>query len=207
MISGLWGIKIGMTQVFAGDKVVPVTAIDVANWVVTAVHTEEKNGYFAIQLGCIRKRYADQPFANEWLQKPSLYFSHLKEVRLTQMPDNLVIGQPLDLEAVLTAGDKVDVAGKTRGRGFAGVVRRHGFAGARASHGTTMGKRPGALSWMRAHGRVIKGKKLPGHMGNKRRMMGNLEIVRVEKDSKVLLVKGSIPGHSGSLVFVRKSIR
>ncbi len=206
MISGLWGIKIGMTQVFAGDKVVPVTAIDVANWVVTAVQTQEKNGYLAIQLGCIRKRYADQPFANEWLQKPSLYFGHLKEVRLTQMPDNLVIGQPLDLEAVLTAGDMVDVAGKTRG-GFAGVVKRHGFAGARASHGATMGKRPGSLSWMRAHGRVIKGKKLPGHMGNKRRMMGNLEIVRVEKDSKVLLVKGSIPGHSGSLVFVRKSIR
>jgi large subunit ribosomal protein L3 len=207
MISGLWGIKIGMTQVFAGDKVVPVTAIDVANWVVTAVQTQEKNGYLAIQLGCIRKRYADQPFANEWLQKPSLYFGHLKEVRLTQIPDNLVIGQPLDLEAVMTVGDMVDVAGKTRGRGFAGVVKRHGFAGARASHGATMGKRPGALSWMRAHGRVIKGKKLPGHMGNKRRMMGNLEVVRVEKDSKVLLVKGSIPGHSGSLVFVRKSIR
>jgi large subunit ribosomal protein L3 len=207
MISGLWGKKIGMTQVFAGDKVVPVTAIDVANWIVINIWTEEKNGYLAVQMGCIKDRYAAQEFAAEWLKKPATYFSHVKEIRLTQTPDNLVIGQPLDINAVMTAGQKVDVAGKARGRGFAGVVKRYGFAGARASHGSTMGKRPGSLSWMRAHGRVVKGKRLPGHLGNHACSMTGLEVVKVENDSKVLLVKGSIPGHSGSLVFVRKSIR
>lgn len=207
MISGLWGKKIGMTQVFTGDSVIPVTAIDFAQWVIVDILTKEKHGYCAIKVAHIKDRYAGQEFNAEWLKKSATYFDHVREIRLMQMPDNLVIGQPLDMHTVMTVGQKVDVAGKTRGRGFAGVVKRHGFAGARASHGSTMGKRPGSLSWMRAHGRVIKGKRLPGHLGNKSCSVVNLDVVAVHNDSKVLLVRGAIPGHSGSLVFVRKSVR
>ncbi len=108
------------------------------------------------------------------------------------------------LALFLAEGDTVDVFGITKGAGFQGVVKRHGFAGGRASHGATFGRFPGGLSFMRSRGRVIKGKRMPGHMGVDRRVMKNLEIIKIESEAHVVLVKGSVPGKSGSLVFVRK---
>ncbi len=203
MVNGLWGKKIGMTQIFAENKAVPVTAIDISDWYVTALKTQERDGYDAVQIGHVKKKFADQAFSIDWLKKPKQHLSDLKEVRLEGPVEGLEVGQPVDLTTIVAEGDMVDVAGMTRGRGFAGVVKRWRFAGGGGSHGSKTGRRPGSIGHMRASGKVIKGKKMPGHMGNQRRMVRNLEVMKVLPEQRVILVKGAIPGHSGSLVFVR----
>lgn len=205
MITGLWGKKIGMTQIFSEkQKVVPVTVIDISQWFVTQVKTKDKDGYDAVKMGRIKDKYAAQEFTQDWLKEASKYFSDFKEVRLQEATDAQV-GQAADVSAILAQGDNVDVFGVSKGAGFQGVVKRHGFAGGRASHGATFGRFTGSLSFMRSRGRVIKGKKMPGHMGVERCMMKNLEVIKIQPEARVILVKGSVPGKSGSLVFVRKS--
>lgn len=204
-MKGLWGKKIGMTQVFSDEKkVVPVTAIDLSNWYVTQIKSKEVDGYNAVQLGCVKDRYVGQNFSIDWLKNPRKYFVALKEVKTEDSALNIEVGQPASLSRLLSAGDTVDVFGITKGAGFQGVVKRHGFAGGRASHGATFGRFTGSLSFMRSRGRVIKGKGMPGHMGVNRRVMKNLKVIKVESDANVVLVKGSIPGKSGSLVFIQK---
>jgi large subunit ribosomal protein L3 len=205
MMKGLWGKKVGMTQVFANDKVVPVTVIDASDWVVTNVKTQVRDGYEAIQIGCLRNKYKEQPFSDNWLKKLGTHFAFIKEVKVDNAAENITIGQTPDLFASFSEGDKVDVVGKTKGCGFAGTVKRHGFGGGPRSHGSDFGKIPGSMSFMRSQGRVIKGKRLPGQMGNKNHMVKNLSIVQINPDAKVILVKGAIPGKAGSLVFVRKA--
>jgi large subunit ribosomal protein L3 len=206
MNAGIWGKKVGMTQVFSTEtnKVVPVTAIDVSNWFVSDIKTQERDGYDAIQVARTRKRYNNQPFSSDWLKDKKKYFGHVKEIKQNNAVENVTIGDVVDFETILEAGKAVDAFGLTIGRGFQGVMKRHGFAGGRASHGSMFKRRPGSLSFMRTRGRVVKGKKLPGHMGNERTVMRNLEVVRLEPEARVVLVKGSIPGKSGSLVFLRK---
>ncbi|MFA6066199.1 MAG: 50S ribosomal protein L3 [Candidatus Babeliaceae bacterium] len=204
MANGLWGKKIGMTQVFAQDnKVVPVTVIDVADWFVTQIKTKERDGYDAIQLGCVKKQFSDKPFSSEWLRSPRKYFSVFKEVHIDES-ETPSLGQPADISLVVGQGDYVDVFGITIGRGFQGGVKRHGFTGGVASHGSKLGRGPGSLSFMRSQGRVIKGQRMAGHMGTDKRVMKNLKIIKVQPEAKVIFVKGSVPGKSGSLVFVRK---
>ena len=207
MLSGVWGKKIGMTQVFSEkNKVVPVTVIDLDNWFITDVKTKDLDGYDAVQVGYLRKRYSTESFNKEWLKKPNAYFMFIKEIKLEKQPDSpFEIGNQVDSWTVLTVGESVNVFGTTKGRGFQGVVKRHGFKGGPASHGPRFGRLPGALSFMRSQGKVPKGKKLPGHMGVEHRVMKNLEIVKIENEAKVALVKGSIPGSSGSLVFMQKA--
>jgi large subunit ribosomal protein L3 len=205
MVRGFWGKKIGMTQVFVQDKVVPVTVVDIADWVVTQIKQEDRDGYSAVQVGRVKKRYADKKFSPDWLKSLKHYFGTIKEIRLDKDIEGVTVGKKVDLEDSFAAGDHVDVFGKTKGCGFAGVVRRHNFGGPPASHGHTMGKRTGSLSFMCSQGRVIKGKKMPGHMGNKQQMMKNLEVVRIDASSQVVLLKGSVPGRPGSLMFVRKA--
>jgi large subunit ribosomal protein L3 len=204
MTHEFWGKKIGMTQLFVGDKVVPVTAIDVANWVVTQVKTQEKDGYNAVQIGLPRDRYIKESFSAEWVKKAKKFFVLIREVKLEDVT-NFTVGQSADFYAQLVEGEKVNVTGVTSGHGFKGAVQRHGFSGGGASHGSTLGKAPGSMSFMRSRGRVIKGKRLPGHMGTVQKVMQGLAVVKVEADARVLLVKGSIPGKAGSLVFVKKA--
>lgn len=206
MVAGLWGKKIGMTQVFVENKVVPVTVIDVSNWYVTQIKTEANDGYSAVQIGVLRDRYAKSAFSADWLKKPKKYFTFLREVKVDASNDKqFVIGQQVDFHASLTQGQKVDVVGTSKGCGFAGAVKRHGFAGGRASHGSTLGKRPGSLSFMRSQGRVIKGKRLPGHMGAVTERTRQLEVVKVHNEDNLVLIKGGVPGKSGSLVFIEKA--
>ena len=205
MVSGMWGKKIGMTQVFAEDKVIPVTAINVGSWLVTNIKTQERDGYYAVQVGCVKKRHADKGFSKNWLKQPKEYFTILKEIRLHEKPEKVSVGQVADFHTLLAEGDQVDVFGKSRGRGFAGVVKRHNFSGSPGSHGATMGKTPGSIGFMTSQGKVIKGKKMPGHLGAAQCMMKNLEVIKIEKEAQVVLVRGSIPGHKGSLVFIRKA--
>lgn len=206
-MTGLWGKKIGMTQVFADNKAVPVTVIDVSNWYITNSKTVERDGYNAVQIGCVRPRYQDQELDSDWLKQLKKHFTFVREIKLDKNPSEMAleIGKPAGFLAILQQGDKVDVLGTSKGRGFAGAVKRHGFSGAPASHGAKMGRRPGSLSWMRSQGRVPKGKRLPGHLGNAQKVIRNLEIVTVRPDDNVVLVKGSVPGKTGSLVFLRKA--
>ena len=206
MISGLWGRKIGMTQVFSDDqKVVPVTVIDLARWVVTQVKTQARDGYDAVQLGCVKKRYVTVPFSAEWLKVGSQYFSVYKEVRLSA-PVHFDIGQEVDALSILSEGS-VDAFGISAGRGFQGGVKRHGFTGGVASHGSKLGRGPGSIGYMRSQGRVIKGTRMAGHMGIDTVGMQNLKIVKFDAQAQVVLIKGSVPGKTGSLIFLRKRNR
>jgi large subunit ribosomal protein L3 len=203
MIKGLWGKKIGMTQVFADDKVIAVTAIDLSNWVVTNIRTQMRDGYDAVQLGCLRDRYAQETFSSEWIKSPKKYFSVFKEIQFADKPEQLAVGHSVDWKLVLSEGAVVDVSGTTKGCGFAGGMKRHGFSGGPKSHGSNFKRIPGSVSFMRSQGRVIKGKRMAGHMGGLSRMMKNLSVVKVMSDIPVVLIKGSVPGKAGSLVFVR----
>ena len=205
MITGIWGRKIGMTQVFANDKVVPVTAINIADWYVTNIKTVDRDGYSALQVGSVKNRFKDEKYSKEWIKTPKHYFSFIREIPLKDASVEFVVGKRIDFSQLVNLGEIVDVRSKTIGKSFAGVVKRHRFAGPPGSHGSTMGKRPGSIGSLVKSGHVIKGKRLPGHMGCDNQMMRNLEIVMVEAATKTLLVKGSIPGKAGSLVFVRKA--
>lgn len=205
MVRGLWGKKIGMTQLFSEKGVVPVTVIDVARWVVTQVKTKDRDGYDAVQIGRIKDKYSGKEFSTEWLKKPKAYFGFVREVKLEQENADLTVGSPANFHTIVAAGDKVDVTGITKGCGFAGVVKRHDFNGPPASHGSTMGKKTGALSFMRSRGRVIKGKRMPGHLGVDQVVMQGLEVIKIEPESSVIIVKGSVPGKSGSLVYLQKA--
>lgn len=205
MMTGIWGRKIGMTQVFSQDKVVPVTAIDIADWYVTNIKTEERDGYNAVQLGSLKTRYKNEKFNKEWLKQLRRYFSFIREVHLKDASTDFKIGRLVDFSQLLTLGEEVDVFGVSKGHGFAGVVKRHGFTGAVASHGSTMGKRPGSIGSLVKSGFVAKGKKLPGRMGGDKCVMRKLEVVMIKPEAKTILVKGSIPGKAGSLVFVRRA--
>jgi len=206
MMDGLWGRKIGMTQVFAENRsVVPVTVIDTSHWMVTQIKTKENDGYAALQVSNLRDRYCDKPFDLAWLKELTKYFIETKEI--LSKNDEIVsfeVGTSFDGLSLLQEGEALDIMGMTTGRGFQGCVKRHGFSGGKASHGDKVGRRPGSLSFMRSQGRVIKGKKLPGHMGVQQRMMKNLKIIKVAPESHIVLVKGSVPGRTGSLVFMRK---
>lgn len=199
---GLWGKKVGMTQVFHQDKVVPVTVVDVSNWLVTQIKTEETDGYNALKLGHVRKKFRNEAFSSEWLKKPAEYFSILREV-FWDGAQEVQIGQPVASQEILEVGKLVDAFGRTIGRGFAGAMKRHGFAGGRASHGSKIGRKPGSVGSFRSQGKVIRGKRLPGHMGDVQRMQAGLEVVQLNPEAKLVLIKGSMPGKAGSLVFLR----
>jgi len=206
MLRGIWGKKIGMTQVFSGDKVVPVTAIDLNHWYVTGVKTQEKDGYSAIQVGLLRDRYKDKEFDSEWVKPKNLskYFVNVKEIKV-EPEHEFTVGQKIDFSTAIEQGEVVHLFGISKGKGFAGVVKRHGFAGGKASHGARVGRKPGSIGFMRSQGKVIKGTKLPGHFGVEKASMRNLQIIEVKPEDHVVLVKGSVPGGAGSLVFIEKA--
>ncbi len=206
MLRGVWGKKIGMTQFFSeNDGVIPVTVINLADWIVTVIKNKQRDGYDAIQVGCKREKYADQAFSNEWLKKPKQYFGFLREIKVADANHGYEVGQSIDFGSALSIGEKVNVRGTTKGYGFQGVVKRHGFRGGSASHGPRFGRWPGSVGAFRSQGKVIKGKRLPGHMGCTQRVMRQLEVINIEPASRIALVKGSVPGSSGSLVFMQKA--
>ncbi len=198
------GRKIGMTQVFGEDgSVIPVTVLEVGPCPVVAVRTPERDGYKAVQL-------AFDPVPERKLNKPRL--GHLKKhgvgayrtLREFRTDEEFEPGAVLDV-GIFEPGEKVDVVGTTKGRGFQGVVRRHGFHGGPETHGCKTHDAPGSIGASATPSRVIKGKKLPGHMGNARKTIKNLTVVKVDKERNLLIVKGAVPGARNSLVMVRKT--
>ena len=205
MVHGFWGKKLGMTQFFTDNKVIPATIIDVSSWFVTDIKTKERDGYCAVQVGRVRTRFEQESFSAQWLKDKKKFFLFVREIPVAQISEDIVIGNQANFYNLFAVGDVIDVTGVTKGCGFAGVVRRHGYAGGRASHGSMMGNRPGSIGFIGKSGKVIKGKELPGHMGVDKVTMRNLEMVKILEDKHVVAVKGSIPGKAGSLVFVRKA--
>ncbi len=206
MVSGLWGKKLGMAQVFGQNKeVIPVTVIDAAHWYVTQIKTKARDGYDAIQVGCVRPRYQGGAFDKQWLKSLKKYFCHIGEIKSPAAIAEIAVGQPAPFVDVFKVGEDIDVTGISKGRGFAGVMKRHGFSGGRGSHGSMFHRRPGAIGHMRTRGRVIKGKKLPGHMGAAQCTVKNVQVAAIDAGKMVVFVKGAIPGMTGGPVFVSKN--
>lgn len=202
---GLIGRKVGMTQVFNDQgKAVPVTVIEVGPCTVTELRTDERDGYKAVQLGygAQKESRMARPFLGQFKKRNLTPSRVLREFRVDDL-DGLEVGQSLKVD-MFEQGTHVDVVGVTKGRGFAGVVKRHGFTGGKATHGTTTHKQPGSIGASAFPSRVIKGKRLPGRMGTARYSAKNLEVVRVDAEQNVLLVKGAVPGPTRGLVLIHK---
>lgn len=205
MISGLLGRKVGMTQVFMPDGVlVPCTVIEVGPCPVIQMRTREQDGYEAVQIGFLpRARGTNKPLRGHFTKHNAQPLRHLREFKATG-EQSLSTGDVLTVD-VFTAGERVDVAGVTKGRGFSGVVKRYGFRGNPGAHGTHETFRgPGSVGSAAHPSHTPKGKRLAGHYGVDRKMVRNLLVVRVEKDRNLLLVKGAVPGSRGGLVEVRR---
>ncbi len=202
---GLIGKKIGMTQLFSEKgEAIPVTVIEAGPCTVTDVRTSEQNGYSAIQLGFgsnKESRYT-RPVLGQFKKRNLPPSRFLKEFRVTDL-SGIEVGQKLTV-TMFEKGQHVDIQGVTKGRGFQGVVKRHGFVSGHASHGPTFGKQPGSIGASAYPSRVIKGKRLPGRMGGVFLTQKNLEIVAVDAEQNVVMVRGAVPGPTNGLVIVKK---
>lgn len=206
MIEGLIGRKLGMTQVFDDRGLVhPVTVVETGPCVVTQLRTEERDGYEAVQLGFGLSKRLNRP--EQGHRKESGFLSKtLREVPASDMSE-FSVGQVLKAD-VFEVGERVDVAGTSKGRGFQGGVKRHGFAGGPKTHGQSDRLRaPGSIGTSATPGRVLKGKRMAGHMGHERVTVQNLEIMRVDTDRNLLLIKGSIPGPDNGVVIVKRAVK
>ncbi|PWF21749.1 50S ribosomal protein L3 [Corticimicrobacter populi] len=209
---GLLGRKVGMTRIFTEQgESVPVTVLDVSNNRVAQVKTPEVDGYAAVQVayGTRRATRVTKPQAGHYAKAGVEAGSILKEFRLDPAKAaELAPGAVLAVESVFAEGQKVDVTGTTIGKGFAGVIKRHNFSSQRASHGNSRSHRaPGSTGMAQDPGRVFPGKRMAGHMGDVTRTAQNLDIVRVDAERGLLLVKGAVPGHVGSDIVVRPAIK
>lgn len=209
-MKGLIGKKVGMTQVYDEKGVlIPVTVIQAGPCVVVDVKTQARDGYSAVQLGFGERKAknAGKPLlghvakANYTTCAPVC----LKEIRLAA-DEGIELGSVLKAD-VFAQNDYLDITGTTKGRGFAGVVKRYRFGGGRASHGGAWTRRTGSIGCREWPGNVIKGKRMPGHMGNVRCTMQNLQVVRVMSDDNVLLVRGAVPGANGGILVLRSAIK
>ena len=205
MTIGLLGKKIGMTQVFLEDgRVEAVTAVEAGPCMVTQVRTKANDGYEAVQLGFGEVRRITK--AMEGHLRPTGKFRHLRELPVRDIGE-VQLGQRVDA-SILQPGDLVDVTGTSKGRGFAGGVRRHGFHGGPKTHGQSDRHRaPGSIGAGTTPGRVLKGKKMAGHMGNSRTTVQGLEIIQVDPERNLLLIKGAVPGARNGLLIIRWSTK
>ena len=202
---GILGKKIGMTQVYDDTgQAVPVTVLEVGPCHVTQVKTKERDGYAAIQLGFGETQHLNRPLRGHLRDLPLL--RHLREIR-TDDAEEYHVGQVIDASSFVP-GDEVDVRGTSKGRGFAGVVRRYGFRGGPKTRGQSDRHRaPGSIGAGSAPGHVVKGKRMPGHMGNARVTVQGLEVISVNPERNLLLVKGAVPGPKHGLVLLRKAVK
>ena len=207
MKKGILGRKIGMTQVFTkSGKLIPVTVVSVEPNVVTQIKTMENDGYEAIQLGFDTKREklatkASIGHTNKANTTPKRFFREIRGVDV----NNYSLGQEIKVDT-FTEGEVVDVTGVTKGKGFQGVIKRHGQSRGPMGHGSHYHRKPGSMGTMRPM-RVFKGKKLPGHMGGLTVTIQNLEVVSVDLENNVILIKGNVPGAKNSLVIIESAVK
>jgi large subunit ribosomal protein L3 len=205
-MAGIIGRKLGMTQIFSDEgAAVPVTVIEAGPCPVTQIRNPETDGYGSLQLGFEALKPTRAPKAAVGhAQKAGLDYAPrlLKEFRVESV-DGYEVGQELKVDQ-FREGDRIRVTGTTKGRGFQGVVKRHGFRGRPASHGHPKKRNPGTLGPGTNPSRVIKGKKMPGQMGNAQQTVRNLRVERVDADRNLIYIRGAVPGSRDSLVFIRK---
>jgi large subunit ribosomal protein L3 len=211
MAIGLVGRKRGMTRIFTEEgNSVPVTVIEVSPNRITQIREPEKDGYSAVQITCGSRRTSlvSRPLAGHFAKAGVEAGEGLWEFRIEGGEgDGLEIGAELTVER-FEAGQRVDVTGTSKGKGFAGVVKRHNFRTQDATHGNSLAHRaPGSIGQCQTPGRVFKGKKMAGHMGHERNTTLNLQVVRVDSDRNLLLVRGAVPGANGGHVMIRPSIK
>ena len=199
---GLLGKKIGMTRVYSEHgQAIPVTVIEAGPCVVLQKKTETKEGYNAIQVGFGPKKEArmNKPEVGHCKAAAKGGFYYIKEFRVTD-PEAYELGQEIQLAELIKIGDEVHVSGKSQGRGFQGVMKRYDFKGGRKTHGSNFHRRPGSIGCSATPSRVLKGKKMPGRMGNDLLTKKNLTVIDVRADENILLVKGSVPGAKDGLL-------
>jgi large subunit ribosomal protein L3 len=208
MKKGVYGKKLGMTQIFTdAGLVVPVTVVEVEPCVVIKKKTVETDGYTALQVatGEIKEKHMNKPLKGQFDKAKMAYKKYIKELRLDSI-DEYNVGDEIKAD-VFQAGDFVDVQGISKGKGFQGVIKRHGQHIGPKGHGSMYHRRPGSMGPTSSPGRVFPGKKLPGHTGKDTVTVQHLEVVRVDMDKNVILIKGSIPGYKNSLVRIKDSCK
>ncbi|MEU7804271.1 50S ribosomal protein L3 [Micromonospora arborensis] len=207
-VKGILGAKLGMTQVWDNNRVVPVTVVEAGPCVISQVRSAEKDGYSAVQLayGNIDPRKVKKPISGHYAKADVAPRRHIVELRTTDAGE-YSLGQEVTVEE-FPAGVTIDVTGKTKGKGFAGAMKRHGFHGLGSSHGVERKHRsPGSIGACATPGRVFKGTRMAGRMGGVRYTVQNLTVQAVDTENNLLLVRGAIPGPKGALVLVRTAAK
>jgi large subunit ribosomal protein L3 len=207
---GILGKKLKMTQIFnENGEVIPVTVVEYKEGYVVDLKTEEKDGYIGLKVGFeeVNEKKLNRP-EREYLKKRNLPpLKILKEFRVNSIDEikDYKIGDKITID-IFKEGDYVDVTGKSIGKGFQGVVKRHGFHGGPATHGSMSHRAPGSIG-PTAPQRVIKGRRMAGHMGNEKVTIQNLQIVKIMKDENIIMIKGAVPGPSNGYVFIKKAVK
>ncbi|ADD03210.1 50S ribosomal protein L3 [Thermoanaerobacter mathranii subsp. mathranii str. A3] len=208
MKKGILGRKHGMTQIFdEKGEVIPVTVIEAGPCVVVQKKTTETDGYNAIQVGFgdVKEKRLTKPLIGHFKKAGVPFKRYLREFRLDDV-SGYEVGSEIKVD-IFKPGDRVDVTGISKGKGFAGVVKRYGASRGPMSHGSKYHRRVGSMGATTDPGRTFKGKIMPGHMGHKRVTIQNLEVVKVDPELNLLLVKGSVPGPKGSLLIIKDSVK
>ncbi|KGG81002.1 50S ribosomal protein L3 [Caloranaerobacter azorensis H53214] len=207
-MKAILGRKIGMTQVFTEDgTVIPVTVVEAGPVKVVQKKTIEKDGYNAIQVGFsdVKEKKVNKPLKGHFDKAGVEYKKYLREFKVENI-DEYEVGQEIKAD-VFSAGDKVDVIGISKGKGFQGVIKRHNQSRGPESHGSKYHRAVGSLGASSFPSRVFKTKKLPGHMGHERVTVQNLEVVRVDAEKNLILIKGAVPGPKGGLLTIKQSVK
>ena len=207
MKKAILGKKIGMTQIFdENGKAIPVTAIEAGPCTVIQIKTVDNDGYQAVKLGFgeVKENKLTKPKKGEFAKANITPKKHLREFRLEEISYN--VGDEIKAD-ICAAGDAVDITGTSKGKGFQGVIKRHGQSRGPMGHGSMYHRRPGSMGSTSTPGRVFKGKKLPGHMGNVTVTIQNLKVVRVDLDKNCILVKGSVPGNKGAILKIKDATK
>jgi large subunit ribosomal protein L3 len=203
MAKGIIGKKLGMTRLFLEEgAAVPVTVIKAGPCTVLQKKTMEKDGYEALQLGFGERKRVNRPQAGHFQASGGGKYAVVKEFRAEDIGE-FELGDQVTMD-MFEIGDKINISGATKGRGFAGVMKRHGFGGGRATHGCTTHRSPGSIGAAADPSRVFPGRKMPGRMGGKKKTVRNLEVIDIRPEYGVILVKGAVPGPRQGIVLLRK---
>jgi large subunit ribosomal protein L3 len=204
------GRKVGMTQIFdEKGSVIPVTVIEAGPCPVVQIKTVETDGYDAVQLGFgeVKESKVNKPENGHFAKAGVKAVKHLREFRACpNCLETVKVGDEIKVDTFVI-GDKVDIQGITKGKGFQGVIKRHGQSRGPMGHGSMYHRRPGSMGSTSTPGRVFKGKKLPGHMGVEKVTVQNLEVVKVDLDKNAILIKGSVPGNKGSILKIKETVK
>ena len=200
--------KVGMTQIFVENgEMIPVTVVEAGPCVVVQKKTVETDGYDAIKVayGEVKEKHLTKPQVGEYKKADTEIKKHMREFRLEDT-SSYNVGDEIKVD-IFAEGDKIDISGVSKGKGFQGVIKRHGQHRGPMSHGSMYHRRPGSMGACSTPSRVFKGKKLPGHMGRLTVTVQNLDVVRVDMDKNVILLKGSVPGVKGAILKIKTSVK